>query len=234
MPRSPAGARRRAVRHSHRQAADRSVAAGDPAARAAMGDDRVGRDDDGGAGCGDRDAVRLEHMDRILAEGRAAAAMAHGARRRIAVRDGVVGILRRAPHRTCRWMSPGRCRAWRPRWRSPQWYGPIGSAAIRRCRWRSSSPRPFSSRPIFSITTWWCSASWSRCCATAPTIRRPTIGCLIAVWTLPVTMMIAAVVWIPLAPIVLIAFAGRLVWRLAQIDSRDVRPLPDKAAAAVA
>ena len=47
-------------------------------------------------------------------------------------------------------------------------------------------------------------------------------------------MMIAAVGWIPLAPIVLIAFAGRLVWRLAQIDSREVRPLPDKAAAAVA
>jgi hypothetical protein len=57
---------------------------------------------------------------------------------------------------------------------------------------------------------------------------------LIAVWTLPGTMMIAAVGWIPLAPIVLIAFAGRLVWRLAQIDSREVRPLPDQAAAAVA
>jgi FtsH-binding integral membrane protein len=57
---------------------------------------------------------------------------------------------------------------------------------------------------------------------------------LIAVWTLPGTMMIAAAGWIPLAPIVLIAFAGRLVWRLAQIDSREVRPLPDQAAAAVA
>ncbi len=57
---------------------------------------------------------------------------------------------------------------------------------------------------------------------------------LIAVWTLPAALMIAAVGWIPLAPIVLIAFAGRLVWRLAQIDSREVRPLPDKAAAAVA
>jgi hypothetical protein len=41
---------------------------------------------------------------------------------------------------------------------------------------------------------------------------------LIAVWSLPVTMMIAAVGWIPLAPIVLIAFACRLLWRLAQSD----------------
>ena len=49
---------------------------------------------------------------------------------------------------------------------------------------------------------------------------------LIAVWTLPATMMIAAVGWIPLAPIVLIAFAGRLVWRLAYGESRDGQPLP--------
>jgi alpha-1,2-mannosyltransferase len=51
---------------------------------------------------------------------------------------------------------------------------------------------------------------------------------LIAVWTLPVTMMIAAVGWVPLAPIVLIAFASRLVWRLAHSDGRDVRPLPER------
>ena len=57
---------------------------------------------------------------------------------------------------------------------------------------------------------------------------------LIAVWTLPVTMMIAAVAKIPLAPIVLIAFAVRLVWRLAQGDSRRVRALPDEAACVVA
>jgi hypothetical protein len=38
---------------------------------------------------------------------------------------------------------------------------------------------------------------------------------LIALWTLPVTMMIAAAVFVPLAPVVLIAFAGRLLWRLA-------------------
>jgi hypothetical protein len=44
----------------------------------------------------------------------------------------------------------------------------------------------------------------------------------IAVWTLPVTMMIAAVGWIPLAPIVLIAFACRLVWRLAQGDGSEI------------
>ncbi|HEX4411793.1 MAG TPA: glycosyltransferase family 87 protein [Xanthobacteraceae bacterium] len=37
---------------------------------------------------------------------------------------------------------------------------------------------------------------------------------LIVVWTLPVTMMIAAAGHVPLAPIVLIAFACRLLWRL--------------------
>ncbi|MGA8611613.1 MAG: glycosyltransferase family 87 protein [Xanthobacteraceae bacterium] len=41
---------------------------------------------------------------------------------------------------------------------------------------------------------------------------------MIAVWTLPVTMMIAAAGFVPLAPIILIAFACRLVWRLAQSD----------------
>jgi len=57
---------------------------------------------------------------------------------------------------------------------------------------------------------------------------------LIAVWTLPVAMMIAAVGWIPLAPIVLIAFAGRLVWRLAQLGRDDVRPRSEATAAAMA
>ncbi len=57
---------------------------------------------------------------------------------------------------------------------------------------------------------------------------------LIAVWTLPATMMIAAVGRIPLAPIVLIAFAVRLVWRLVQDDKREVRRLPEQAAAASA
>ena len=51
---------------------------------------------------------------------------------------------------------------------------------------------------------------------------------LIAIWTLPVTMMIAAAGWIPLAPVVLIAFAARLVWRLAQ--GGEVRTLPAKPA----
>jgi alpha-1,2-mannosyltransferase len=55
---------------------------------------------------------------------------------------------------------------------------------------------------------------------------------LIAVWTLPVTMMIAAVGWVPLAPIVLIAFASRLVWRLAHSDPLEVRPLQTAPAAA--
>jgi alpha-1,2-mannosyltransferase len=44
---------------------------------------------------------------------------------------------------------------------------------------------------------------------------------LIAVWILPVAMMIAAAGWIPLAPVVLIAFASRLVWRLVQSDRRE-------------
>ncbi|HZS62919.1 MAG TPA: glycosyltransferase family 87 protein [Xanthobacteraceae bacterium] len=35
------------------------------------------------------------------------------------------------------------------------------------------------------------------------------------VWTLPVSMMLLAVIHIPLAPIVLLAFGGRLLWRLA-------------------
>jgi alpha-1,2-mannosyltransferase len=57
---------------------------------------------------------------------------------------------------------------------------------------------------------------------------------LIAVWSLPVTMMLAALVWIPLAPIVLIAFTCRLLWRLAQSDGRDVRVLPEQSALASA
>jgi alpha-1,2-mannosyltransferase len=57
---------------------------------------------------------------------------------------------------------------------------------------------------------------------------------LIAVWSLPVSMMLAALVYVPLAPIVLIAFAARLIWRLAQNDGREVRALPDETAAAAA
>jgi hypothetical protein len=45
---------------------------------------------------------------------------------------------------------------------------------------------------------------------------------MLAVWTLPVTMMFAAVVHVPLAPIVLITFAYRLLWRLAQPDGHAV------------
>jgi uncharacterized PurR-regulated membrane protein YhhQ (DUF165 family) len=52
---------------------------------------------------------------------------------------------------------------------------------------------------------------------------------LIAIWTLPVTMMIAAVGWIPLAPIVLIAFASRLMWRLVRTERREMGPLPERA-----
>ncbi len=57
---------------------------------------------------------------------------------------------------------------------------------------------------------------------------------LIAVWTLPVAMIFAAVVWIPLAPIVLIAFAARLIWRLAQNDGRKVGLQPLQAAGVAA
>jgi alpha-1,2-mannosyltransferase len=57
---------------------------------------------------------------------------------------------------------------------------------------------------------------------------------LIAVWTLPVTMMIAAVGFIPLAPAVLIAFAARLVWRLAHRDGRESAPPPQHATPASA
>jgi hypothetical protein len=45
---------------------------------------------------------------------------------------------------------------------------------------------------------------------------------LLAVWRLPVTMMFAGAIWIPLAPIVLIMFACWLLRRLAQNDSREV------------
>jgi hypothetical protein len=50
---------------------------------------------------------------------------------------------------------------------------------------------------------------------------------LIAVWTLPVTMMFAGAIGIPLAPIVLTAFACWLLRRLAQGASREVRALPE-------
>ena len=55
---------------------------------------------------------------------------------------------------------------------------------------------------------------------------------LVALWTLPVAMMMAAVVFIPLAPIVLIAFACRLIWRMAQSDRSEIRSLSATAVAA--
>jgi alpha-1,2-mannosyltransferase len=57
---------------------------------------------------------------------------------------------------------------------------------------------------------------------------------LLAVWTLPVTMIIAAVGWIPLAPIVLVAFACRLVWRLAHDAGCEIEPASKCAAPAAA
>jgi alpha-1,2-mannosyltransferase len=55
---------------------------------------------------------------------------------------------------------------------------------------------------------------------------------LLAVWSLPVTMMFAGAVWIPLAPVVLVMFACWLLRRLAQGDSSEVRALPGQAAPA--
>ena len=57
---------------------------------------------------------------------------------------------------------------------------------------------------------------------------------LIAIWLLPVTMMLAAAVFIPLAPVVLIAFAAHLVWCMARDEGRQIRPLRDMAAPAAA
>jgi hypothetical protein len=55
---------------------------------------------------------------------------------------------------------------------------------------------------------------------------------LIAVWTLPVTMMFTALVFVPLGPIVLIWFAYRLLQRLVQNESAAVQATADIATAA--
>jgi len=55
---------------------------------------------------------------------------------------------------------------------------------------------------------------------------------LIAIWSLPVTMMLAAAAFIPLAQVVLIAFAARLVWRMAKNEQRERGSLPEAAPAA--
>ena len=52
---------------------------------------------------------------------------------------------------------------------------------------------------------------------------------LLAVWSLPVTMMFAGAIWIPLAPVVLITFACWLLRRLAQSDGRAVKAPPAQA-----
>jgi alpha-1,2-mannosyltransferase len=57
---------------------------------------------------------------------------------------------------------------------------------------------------------------------------------LIAVWTLPVTMMFTALVFIPLGPIVLIWFGWRLLQRLAQSEGREAQALPGQAEPAAA
>lgn len=55
---------------------------------------------------------------------------------------------------------------------------------------------------------------------------------LLAVWSLPVTMMFAGAIWIPLAPVVLVVFACWLLRRLAQGEGCDVRELPKETALA--
>lgn len=57
---------------------------------------------------------------------------------------------------------------------------------------------------------------------------------LIAVWSLPVTMMLSALVSFPLAPIVLITFAVHLVWRIAQADACNVGRSPELSTAVAA
>ncbi len=57
---------------------------------------------------------------------------------------------------------------------------------------------------------------------------------LIAVWSLPVTMMVAAIVKIPLAPFVLMAFAASLLVRMRTGDLRRQSPMELPAAASVA
>jgi alpha-1,2-mannosyltransferase len=47
-------------------------------------------------------------------------------------------------------------------------------------------------------------------------------GLAIALWSLPVTMLLFGAAHIPIAMLVLPAFAGRLIWRLARIGARDV------------
>jgi hypothetical protein len=51
---------------------------------------------------------------------------------------------------------------------------------------------------------------------------------IIAVWTLPLTMMLAGLIHVPLALLVLAAFAARLVWQLArsEAEERMDRPIP--------
>lgn len=49
---------------------------------------------------------------------------------------------------------------------------------------------------------------------------------IMALWTLPATMMLAGAVRIPLAVAVLAAFAARLLWRMARTGSCDRAPLP--------
>jgi alpha-1,2-mannosyltransferase len=49
-------------------------------------------------------------------------------------------------------------------------------------------------------------------------------GMILAVWTLPVTMMIAGLIRVPLGILVLGTFAGRLLWQLSRVGATAVAP----------
>jgi alpha-1,2-mannosyltransferase len=57
---------------------------------------------------------------------------------------------------------------------------------------------------------------------------------LLTVWALPVTMIFAGVIWIPLAPLVLMTFAVWLLRRLARVEGRAVAAVPEQATSAAA
>ena len=50
---------------------------------------------------------------------------------------------------------------------------------------------------------------------------------IIAMWTLPATMMLAALIYVPLAVLLLGGFAARLIWRIRQGEARRSPDLAD-------
>jgi hypothetical protein len=56
----------------------------------------------------------------------------------------------------------------------------------------------------------------------------------LAVWSLPVTMMLFGAVWVPIAPLLLIGFAARLLWRMSHPNAQreEIRQVPEAPAPA--